>query len=282
MRLVPQGAIPKNLNIGVRLTPLGVPVEERAAVASTPTPTPCAHTCASLVAVGWTSTGGVASAVTGSAIPGEINVPIAMGGGPFTVQIYLAENNVQDHELLLCGRTPVWTFGGSLVNGVDYIVADMAASVWLFGMKGCDPPYSGNIIVNVQDPADEGADYCDPITLEFSGEGGGCGGDIPCCFTSGFGNPCAVGSINLGSAFPSYDITDTGANAGGSPLFWVITNVGDPVAVDPTITGDGTTYTISYDGVTDIFGARWTCVPYLDAELTMPYCDSPVIASGIS
>lgn len=204
--------------------------------------------------------------------------PVAMEGGPWTVQLFV--NEVVPSSPVLCGKTLTWVFTGDLIEGTDYRVGFGANNLWLFGMKGCDPPYLGNLIVQ---PQLDAVDFCDPLTLSFSGAGGGCGTGSGCCFTSDFGDPCVDGAITLGSSFPTYTITDVGTNAGGSPLFWDINNVGTPVAIDPTISGDGTTYTISYDGVTDIFGAHWVCTPYLDEALTMPYCEGVAVqVAGIS
>lgn len=269
VQLVPQGAIPQAMNIGVRLTPIGVPPPQ---AVRPPLPAPCLPECLSISVVGWTSSAGEASTVSGTN-----DAPVAMEGGPWTVQLFV--NEVVPSSPVLCGKTLTWVFTGDLIEGTDYRVGFGANNLWLFGMKGCDPPYSGTAIIQ---PQLDGEDFCDPLTLSFSGEGGGCGGGSGCCFTSDFGDPCLSGAINLGSSFPSYTITDIGANAGGSPLFWTLTNVGTPVAIDPDISGDGTTYTISYDGVTDIFGAVWIVQGYLDEELTMPYCDVQVIVSGIS
>lgn len=224
-----------------------------------------------MIVVGWASTGGVASTVSGTN-----ELPVSLSGGPWTVQIFINETNPSSPPL--CGKTTTWEFTGDLVAELDYMTAiSSTTSVWLFGMKGCDPPYSGTIIVQ---PKIDGLNFCDPLTLSFSGSGGGCGSDT-CCFTSDFGDPCSGSGMNLGSSFPSLPFTDLGPNAGGAALYWDIVNIGTPAAVDVAISGDGTNYTGSYDGVTNIFGAFWQCTPYTDAEMTIPYC-SPIFFNGIT
>ena len=266
IKLVPQGVLPRNTEIGVRLTPLAPPPPEIEIEPPPPPPPPdCVVECYSVDVAGWDSVAGVANSVSGSA-----GFEVAMSGGPWTLQVNM---NAQT-----CGLPITWAFGGTLVDGVDYVSAIGGGNVWLFGPKGCDPPYSGTIDIQGQI---DGVAACDLLTITFSGEGGG--GASPCCFTTSVGeNPCASFVPLPYGPSDSWTITDIGPNAGsGIQLDWSsITNIGDPsVTILPTITWiSGDDYLVTYPGPVWTFGAQWICAPTLEGS---PYCgDYPVLIFG--
>lgn len=280
MQLVPQGAIPRATRLDVRLTPLGVAPKEDVAEAPAPEPPECVVECSGLFLHGWTSSGGIASSVSGSAgaTGSDTTGLVFMEGGPWTVRIDLLATT--------CGNPINWTFSGDLVEGTDFVTdGSSSTSTWLFGAAGCDPPYAGYLVVQAQvwnPDTEEYEDFCEELTLSFSGAGGGCGeGPTGCCFEEvSFGGDVCSGSIPLPNGpFDTWTIRDVGPNAGNGGLSWSITNIGDgSITVIPDITDlGGGDYLISYDG-SYTFGALWMCQPYLGGE---PYCpDYPVLVFG--
>lgn len=231
---MPQGAIPSDTKLAVRLTPLAASTP---AIAGEVT-ADCVVNCVDATAAGWQSVGGVASPVSGSGT-------VEMTGGPWAVQVFL---NAE-----VCGGTIGWNIdGGDMAEGTDFQAAPSGAVLLLFGQMGCEPPYAGDIVVQ---PTLNYADFCDPVTLHFSGEGGGCGGGEIYCgefqlvFASGWDGPFYNTSLGYSwqptspLQFPNYG--DPFSSAPGNYQIQILPlgdmGTTDPNDIDWVITDNGAT-----------------------------------------
>lgn len=223
VQLLPQGAIPRPIEIGVRLTPLGVP-PAAAEVAGSPS---CEVSCGSGIGVnGWAMADGIAMTVSASA-PEE---PVPMPSGPWSVRATMYDATPCDGE---------FSWGLTDDIGEDYAVIFLGREVWFFG--GSCEGYSGTLTLQ---PKRDGEDWCDPLVLVFDGGGGG---DQPGDFFD----------ISDAACFHEHSSTITFTDARGPDWTTVgsheiIQASGDFVSGSPTITynGDGT-FTLDFSTIID-------------------------------
>jgi hypothetical protein len=242
--LVPQGVIPRSLELAVRMVPL--PPEPQPEVFFVEEP-PCVQVCNFIYATGWGSAGGSATGVYG-----DSTAVLEMQGGPWTLQL--------GYDGQACTGSVDWDLsGGTLIEGSDFV----RAGTWLFGAKGCEPPYSGTIVVQATLDA---VPWCDPMTINFSGEGGGCsaGG----CFDPDI--------HTTGVTFDNSNTNQQFFFAGDPGLFFVVALIVDPptTATVEIFEDSPGNYRIEFTNpANDATGAQWQVVVWADAEMSAPACD---------